>query len=279
MAAASRELNVPQPALSHHMSELERIVGFPLLERLPRGVRVTLGGQALVGHARKILEGVAIAERDVRAFAAGGRRNEAIRLGMLPSWILNYGDLLMEMAQNRLPNYTLQLLEVRNDEAERMVNRNELDVATSLSSNPQFVEPIFEEPLFLASSDPLPASIRVGDLGGINLVLAQSTHRFRQDIERAVAEQGVSLRVALEVDGYLTLKRAVEQGIGSTVISWNSIRRECADGRLYAAPIVDPSLTRPVYLMRASGFDVELAGIIFSLLREITLTSGGGAGG
>ncbi|HEY0123917.1 MAG TPA: LysR family transcriptional regulator [Rhizobium sp.] len=268
MASASRELNVAQPALSHHMSELERIVGFSLLERLPRGVRPTPGGQILLDHAKVILENVARAERDMRAFAASDSRDMSIRIGLLPSWVLSFGDFVLRMTKSRFPDHTVLMLEVRNDEAERMINRNEIDVATMLDSAPQFPRAIHEEPLFLASSKPLPPSVRFDELTGMDLVLASSSHQFRQDIERTANEYGVTLKVVLEVDGYVTLKKAVEQGIGNTVISWNSIRNECASGLMYAAPIVSPPLKRPVYLRRAPGFDLEIAASIYDILKQ-----------
>lgn len=268
MASAAKELNVAQPALSHHMSELERIVGFALFERLPRGVRLTPGGQILVDHAKIILENVARAERDMRAFAVSDSRDMSIRIGLLPSWLLSFGDFVLRMAKCKFPNHTVLMLEVRNDEAERMINRNEIDLATMLDSDPQFPKPIYEEPLFLASSKPLPPSVRLEDFTGMDMVLASSSHQFRQNLERAANERGVTLKVVLEVDGHATLKKAVEQGMGNTVISWNSIRHECANGLLYAAPIVSPPLKRPVYLRRAPGFGVEIAADIFHILRE-----------
>jgi len=268
MASAAKELNVAQPALSHHMSELERIVGFALFERLPRGVRPTPGGHILFDHAKVILENVAKAERDMRAFATSDSRDMSIRIGLLPSWVLSFGDFVLEMTRSRFPDHTVLMLEVRNDEAERMINRNEIDIATMLDFDPQFPQPIHEESLFLTSSKALPASVRLEDLAGMDMVLASSSHQFRQDLERKANERGVTLKVVLEVDGYATLKKAVEQGIGNTVISWNSIRNECASGLLHAAPIVSPPLKRPVYLRRAPGFDVGITSSIYQILRE-----------
>ena len=40
LAAASRALNVAQPALSHHLAELERLLGVTLLHRHSRGVAI-----------------------------------------------------------------------------------------------------------------------------------------------------------------------------------------------------------------------------------------------
>lgn len=272
MAGASRELNVAQPALSHHMSELERVMGLALLERLPRGVRPTPAGNILMEHARIILDNVAKAERELRDYAVGGSRSTAVRLGLLPSWLAGFGGTISQLLATRLPDRVVQILEVRTDEAERLVGRGELDIATALeSSGSEFLDPILQETLWLASKDPLPTSVRFADLSGMNLVLASSAHRFRRDIERVAAEHGVSLKVVLEIDGYFTLKRAVEQGIGNTVLSWNAIRAECEEGKLHAAAISDCPFRRPVYLRRAAGVDMQLAWKFFEILRAASL--------
>ena len=50
--AAAGVLHVSQPALSHQIAVLERAVGGRLLDRLPRSVRLTPAGRALLPHAR-----------------------------------------------------------------------------------------------------------------------------------------------------------------------------------------------------------------------------------
>ncbi|MER6798926.1 LysR family transcriptional regulator, partial [Amycolatopsis mediterranei] len=52
---AAEQLHVTQPALSHQMRSLERSLGGPLLERLPRAIRLTPMGRAMLPHARAAL--------------------------------------------------------------------------------------------------------------------------------------------------------------------------------------------------------------------------------
>ena len=49
---AAARLHVSQPGLSHQIQALERQLGGPLLERLPRGVRLTPAGRTALPHAR-----------------------------------------------------------------------------------------------------------------------------------------------------------------------------------------------------------------------------------
>jgi DNA-binding transcriptional LysR family regulator len=64
---AAQRLFLAQPALSRQLQALERRLGVPLLERLPRGVALTEAGRALLGPAR---EAVAAWERGLAAALA-----------------------------------------------------------------------------------------------------------------------------------------------------------------------------------------------------------------
>jgi len=52
---AAELLQVSQPGLSHQIQALERELGGPLLERLPRKVRLTPAGRTALPHARASL--------------------------------------------------------------------------------------------------------------------------------------------------------------------------------------------------------------------------------
>ncbi|MBW4722243.1 LysR family transcriptional regulator [Saccharothrix obliqua] len=73
---AAELLHVSQPALSHQIRALERSVGTPLLDRLPRAVRLTPAGRAWLPFARAAL---AAAERATTA----ARRASGMECGEL----------------------------------------------------------------------------------------------------------------------------------------------------------------------------------------------------
>src|ERR1700760_3331308 len=52
LTKAAALLHMSQPALSHQIAALERELGTPVLERLPRGVRPTAAGPAAAAEAR-----------------------------------------------------------------------------------------------------------------------------------------------------------------------------------------------------------------------------------
>lgn len=54
ITSAAEELGLSQPALSKHLSRLERELGTTLFERLPRGVRPSSSGRILFDYAKSI---------------------------------------------------------------------------------------------------------------------------------------------------------------------------------------------------------------------------------
>lgn len=87
---AAETLHVTQPALSHQLKALERQVGGDLVERLPRGVRLTPMGRAFRPHAELAVRSAAQAQRAARA-AAGAEGGElhiaavhSVAAGLLP---------------------------------------------------------------------------------------------------------------------------------------------------------------------------------------------------
>jgi len=55
-ARAAEELNLTQSAVSHRVRLLENYLGYPLFERLPRGLRLTESGKAYLPAIRKAFE-------------------------------------------------------------------------------------------------------------------------------------------------------------------------------------------------------------------------------
>lgn len=68
---AAAVLHMSQPALSHQLAALEREIGAPVLERLPRGVRATVIGRAVEADARAALTAAARVVDGGRAVARG----------------------------------------------------------------------------------------------------------------------------------------------------------------------------------------------------------------
>jgi DNA-binding transcriptional LysR family regulator len=106
---AAERLLVSQPSLSQQIRTLEAELGGALLERLPRGVRLTAAGQELLGEARATLAHAERARRTVRQALEleVGQLEVAVTssaaLGTLPAVLRDW--------QSRHPSLEVSLLE------------------------------------------------------------------------------------------------------------------------------------------------------------------------
>src|SRR2546423_3804077 len=110
-ARAAEVLHVSQPGLSHQIQALERELGGPLLERLPRKVRLTPAGRTALPHARASIAHAQRASSAARR-ALGVETGElhvgtlfSISVGILPgalrTWRRSYPELQVHLVEFR----------------------------------------------------------------------------------------------------------------------------------------------------------------------------------
>jgi LysR family transcriptional regulator of gallate degradation len=76
VSAAARRVNLTQPAITHAIAKLERLVGLPLFQRRPDGMECTDAGQMLLPRAQAALQFIGntnVTGTQMRAFIAVAR--------------------------------------------------------------------------------------------------------------------------------------------------------------------------------------------------------------
>ena len=118
LTKAAAALHMSQSALSHQIAAIERELGTPVVERLPRGVRPTAAGLAAVAEARIA---VAAADRAVmagrRVAAGSGGRIRIACAETMTAWVL---VPVLRSWRRRVPDVELDLKEYTS--ADRMLD-------------------------------------------------------------------------------------------------------------------------------------------------------------
>lgn len=109
ITAGATALHLSQPALSHQLASLETEIGTALLERLPRGVRPTPTGRAVLADAKASLESANRVVQTGKALADGteGRLRIACAESMtvpilaptLRTWMRKYPDIRLDLTE------------------------------------------------------------------------------------------------------------------------------------------------------------------------------------
>src|SRR3984957_1017232 len=99
---AAELLGVSQPGLSHQIQALERELGGPLLERLPRKVRLTPAGRTALAHAQRA-SSAARRAAGVETGELHGGTLYSISTGVLPgalrTWRRSYPELQVHLVE------------------------------------------------------------------------------------------------------------------------------------------------------------------------------------
>src|SRR4051795_12825696 len=129
-SGAADALSYTQSAVSQQIAALEREAGTVLVERSPRGVRLTDAGTALVGHADAILARLDAAERELEAIA--GLRGGRLRLVSFLSAAASLMPLAIADFRRRHPAVELSLEPAEPPEAIACLKAGDCDVALAI---------------------------------------------------------------------------------------------------------------------------------------------------
>lgn len=273
LSAAARALNLAQPALSHHVAELETALGVRLLERRHNGVSLTPAGRLLLGHAVDIAARVDQAEAELTRFARGAGGKVKIRLAVISSLAAGLTPTLVAALARDMPQIVLRITEAGTSDSRDLLDRGEADLAVHLIADGGRDALLATERLFFvtagaagAASTPIPFA----EIFAQRLILPAQGNPLRAFIEEAATRAGHRLDIALEIDGAEPRRQAVLAGLGSTILGAHSVSDGKAD--VVARPIVEPDLFRPIYLGARRGLDPTLVSRIGSVLAKSLAT-------
>jgi DNA-binding transcriptional LysR family regulator len=242
-SAAADELSYTQSAVSQQIAALEAETGMTLLERRPRGVRLTSAGRTLVEHAEGILARLHAAEEELSEIA--GLRGGELRMASFPT----AGATLMPVAiagfRASYPEVRLTLAEGEPEEIAPRLDAGEFDLALLFefsapdeapAGNAPAADPVaadagrarlkrvelLEDPMYLA----LPRehrlagkrSLRLDELQGEAWVQTSESSPCARHVVRCCRAAGFEPVVAFESDDYQTVQGLVAAGVGVALI-------------------------------------------------------------
>jgi DNA-binding transcriptional LysR family regulator len=258
---AAARLRVAQPPLSRQIQDLEREIGFPLFDRLPRGVRLNAAGSLFLTDARRILQDVEEAKRRAERVALGNAGTLRIGIATAVSWHGMVADTFREF-RRRQPDVELvvhHLLSVHQREA---ILSGRLDVGFAASMMPWHKElahsPVTDDRMVLAVAKGHPLAkreqIRLRDLQNMPFIWFPRwvNPAFHDQMMQACARGGLKApHIVQEAPDRETSLGLVQCQIG---IAWlnESTRWHCPQG-VVLLPVVDMNVRLPFNLIWKKG--------------------------
>ncbi len=252
-STAAERLCVAQPALSHHVRELEAILGVTLLTRSVHGVAPTEAGHCLYDHALEILAKVGEAAAELGAFNADASRQ--VRVGMDGASASMLSAPLVEALQARSPGVKLMLAEASGPEICKGIEGRRLDIALLFDAPESKMlarHALLTDKLCLVGPPgDADGDVTFSEAARLPLILPSQGNRVRDRLDRAAKATDVELNVVFEIDGTPSTKKLIRAGVGLSVMAAAEIEDEQALGLLQKRAIVDPDLVQTLSLCTA----------------------------
>lgn len=227
VSRAALKLHVSQPALSRQIRDLEGELGFLLLERSAKSVRLTEAGRAFLTEARAVLQRAEEAVKAARAIATGGGE---LHVGYAPSLTARILPPTLRAFQTELPNVRVRLHDLSTEEMLAGLRESKLQLAFIPQPTRATLRGFrFEELvrdficLAVAPKHPLAGRRTVTAAEVAREPLITYNRKDYPDAHEHLAAVFATIknkpRIAEEHDSVSSLIAAVEAGVGVAVVS------------------------------------------------------------
>ncbi|MBE3578304.1 MAG: LysR family transcriptional regulator [Caldanaerobacter subterraneus] len=275
---ASEELFCSQPTVTKHIQEIENYVGCKLFDRIGKKVYLNENGKLFLEYAETVLNLTRdylakICEmeslgRGVLSFGATG----SIGVYRVPYLLKKYLSKYPNIDINLYVNFYHKILEY--------VHSNVVDFAL-VADNGEVIEskslvwlPFCTEELVLI----IPPSHRWRDRERVDIeeleeecfICSNKESATMSFIKKIITERGITIKKTIELGNIEAIKRAVETGLGVSIVPENTVEKEITSGWLIGLKLKNLELKRKLYYVQKKDKILSAAARAFvELLKEL----------
>ncbi|WP_253443191.1 LysR family transcriptional regulator [Halomonas sp. Y3] len=242
-AAAERE-HLALAAVSKRISDLEALVGTPLLYRRSRGVQLTPAGQAFLHHARRILENIERLNAELSEYGEGIRGH--VRVHSNTSAIIAFLPRDLSNFSRDYPQIKLDLQERVSSEVIAAVRDGLADLGIFAGHVPVQdlqVMPYRSDRLVLVTPRDHPLagheSLCLHEATEYDFVGLQQDTSLQSLLHEQASRAGRTLRMRIQVRSFDAICRMIHHGMGVGVLPQRTIYRDLRDLALHSIPLAD----------------------------------------
>ncbi|MDT0318779.1 LysR family transcriptional regulator [Streptomyces millisiae] len=259
LTGAASAAGMTASAASQQMSRLEAEVGQPLLERLPRGVRLTGAGEALVARGRAIRRELRAAQADLDAFARLDRGT--LRLGSFPTVSASLLPLALTRFARAHAGAEVVVRSAMLAQLREMLHTGEVELAllwdyrwNRVSDEALTLTHLLNDPTVLV----VPANSRLLDEPEVSLrslaaqhwIIRADNHPVAEVLRRSCRLAGFEPRIAYESHDYQEAQAMVAAGLGIAIAPRLALTNRRNDVRLVRLGADVPAPIRRILLAR-----------------------------
>jgi len=256
---AAQRCGVSQSTISRQVQSLEATVGISLFHR-QGNAKLTVGGDRLLVHARKICQIWLSAEQELLDLQSG-KQTELCVAG-IPSACAYQLPPILQKFSKAYPNVQLRVTTLGSDRALKVLKDGLIDIAIVMNnpflnaSSEMVVEKLYEEKiqLLLAVNHPLcrKESLTWKDLHNVPQAVFKDGYGLQRLVQDHFNRQGLRLNAALELNSLEAFRGVVKQGSLAALLPETFLVEITHDPDLVVRSLNEPCLTREIVLVTTS---------------------------
>jgi DNA-binding transcriptional LysR family regulator len=256
---AAQRCGVSQSTISRQVQSLEATVGISLFHR-QGNTKLTVGGDRLLIHAKKICQIWSSAEQELFDLQAG-KQTELCVAG-IPSACAYQLPPILQKFSKAYPNVQLRVTTLGSDRALKVLKDGLIDIAIVMNnpfltaSSEMVVEKLYEEKiqLLLAVNHSLcrKESLTWKDLHNVPQAVFKDGYGLQRLVQDQFNRQGLRLNAALELNSLEAFRGVVKQGSLVALLPETFLVEITHDPDLIVRSLNVPCLTREIVLVTTS---------------------------
>jgi DNA-binding transcriptional LysR family regulator len=235
MTAAAELLFMSQSAVSQAIAELEKYYDVRLFERLSRKLYLTQAGEKLLSYARHMIRMNAEVEKEMKTLHESG----SIRIGASVTVGANVLPKLVSAFKQLSPETGIEVFEDNTEQIEKLILHDQVDIGLveGETTSPDVINrPFMDDELVLICAAGHRFSgcstIEPHELEKEEFIIWERGSGTRKTFEDVMTANKLSWKVTWTCNNADTIKMAVSEGLGVSVISKRAIENEIASGVL-----------------------------------------------
>ena len=273
---AAHELHITQPAVSHHIQELEQELGVQLFNRLTASIEITEAGELLLRHATKISE--CYRELDFDMHLLNRHHAGELRLGASPTIAQYILPACMASFFAKFKKIKLSLIEENSEAIEQAVADGCIDlglVEFPMRRSSLRYSPMLQDELLLVTSVygrwASLNEISLAELANIPLVMGRDGSDVNRSVQQLLGSNLESLQplnVMMRLDGHEAVKRYIAHSDCLAFVSEHAFNRDTHAGEYKVIKIVDRIVSRQFAFVRNMGATKDVVKDFIDYMQE-----------
>ena len=246
---AAQELSLTQPAVSHHITQLEEECGAPLFIRGKGGLKITLEGEIVVKYAKRI---EALYEKMHADLKDSERKISTLQVGITHTSESNMTAEVLAKCSNENPKLRITIITDTINNLYSMLGND--PSFSSLVLNTDNLVCVMSPDHPLANN----AMITLSQLKQQKMILrlpSSATRVLFDSSLRSLGDSPENYNIVMEVDNIATIKELIRKNFGVSVLAQSACAHELRSKKLVTLPIENLSMVRETRIVYNKDFN------------------------